>query len=446
MQNARQGNSDIFKLAWPIAMNAILLQLILIIDTLLVTPLGEESLAAMGLSASIGGLCLGLLFAFSNGTQLYIAQAFGAKKQEKILTGFKAGLAINIILAVVAVFLIFVVGLPLIRLIANTDTMMELSIDYISLFSIVVLAYAGCQHLTVYFNAIGKSRLPLYANIIELPINVVFSLVLIYGWGIFPEMGLKGAAVGTSIAVSFRLIILICFKVKQESDYNLSNAPKLSYIDVKKHLQFATPIAGTFVSMVLAGSVCMMIYANLDVYQFAALTLITPWSKVMAQIPLAWSTATSIIVGQILGSKEWEWLDHFVSRAWRLALVLSLGLSLSYLGMFFLFEIIYPELEQRTLDTLWLLMPVLVIVPFIRVSNTLCGHVLRAGGDAVHVFKIHSYTQWLIIVPLSALFVLYLELSVVWVFVLSLVEEVIKGVPFHKRMYSGKWKNNLLEH
>ena len=45
-----------FGLAWPIGMNAILLQLILVIDTVIVTPLGEESLAAMGIAASIAGI------------------------------------------------------------------------------------------------------------------------------------------------------------------------------------------------------------------------------------------------------------------------------------------------------------------------------------------------------------------------------------------------------
>lgn len=444
MNNSRPGNREILGLAWPIAMNAILMQLILIIDTVLVTPLGEVSLAAMGLAASIASLILGLLYAFSNGTQLLIAQAFGAKSGERILMGFKAGLAISMVLAAIGVLFIFVVGLPLIKSIAETNEMAKLSSSYIVVFALVVFAYAGCQHLTVYFNAIGNSKLPFYANLLELPINVLFSLVLIYGWGVFPEMGLVGAAIGSAIAVTCRLIFLVTIKLKKTPVYENASNSKLTLTDIKKRLAFATPIAGTFVSMVLANSVCMMIYAKMGVYQFAALTLINPWIKVAGQITLAWATATGILVGQILGSKEWEWLDLFIKQAWRVAFFLSIGLSAIYLSMFYLFEIIYPNLQEETLNTLWQFMPILVVVPFIRVSNTICGHVLRAGGDAVHVFKIHSYTQWLVIVPLSALFVLYFELSAVWVFSLVFLEELIKGVPFHKRMFSGQWKKSLV--
>ena len=122
----------------------------------------------------------------------------------------------------------------------------------------------------------------------------------------------------------------------------------------------------------------------------------------------------------------------------------SVFIAAIYGGMFFLFEVLYPELQQETLDALWSLMPFVLIIPFVRCSNTLCGHVLRAGGEAPHVLKIHGYTQWLMTVPLTALFVLYLDLSVVWIFGVILLEEIVKSVPFHLRMLSGVWKRSLV--
>ena len=50
----------VYALAWPIGMNAILQQAILLIDTILVGGLGEEALAAMGIATSIAGLILGV--------------------------------------------------------------------------------------------------------------------------------------------------------------------------------------------------------------------------------------------------------------------------------------------------------------------------------------------------------------------------------------------------
>ena len=447
MTQTPPGNQKVFTLAWPIAMNAILLQLILVIDTVLVTPLGEEALSAMGVAASIGGIILGLLFAFSNGSQLVLAQAFGAKNTSAVSRAFRSGRLINGVISATGIFLIFTASKPLIYLIADTDAMAQMAFNYLRMFSVVTIGVALCQNITVYFNATGNSRIPFYANIFELPVNVGASLLFIYGYWGFPELGLTGAALGTAIAVLCRTIFLTAFYIKnqQNNDENLDSKPeKLSAADVKHHLKYATPIAGTFVSGVLANSLCMLIYAKLGINQFAALTLISPWIKVAGHLSTAWAQATSIIVGQLLGNKSWGMLDRFISKAWTASFYISIFMSLAYLSMFYLFEFMYSDLQTETLATLWLFMPILVILPYIRASNTFCGNVMRAGGDANHVFKIHALTQWFVIVPLSALFVLYLDLGAVWVFGLILFEELIKGVPFHIRMRSGKWKRSLV--
>ena len=189
----------------------------------------------------------------------------------------------------------------------------------------------------------------------------------------------------------------------------------------------------------------MMIYAKLGVNEFAALVLIAPWIKVAGHLSTAWGQSTGILVGQFLGDKNWSLLDGFISRSWRTSFLVATVISVSYIAIFFLFEIIYPDLEEETSRTLWMFAPILAVMPFIRTSNTICGHVLRAGGDATYVFKVHALTQWLVVVPLSALFVLYWELPVVWVFALTLLEEVIKAVPFHLRMHSGSWKRRLVK-
>ena len=437
-------NRDVFSLAWPIGMNAILLQLILVIDTVLVTPLGEESLAAMGLAASVAGILVGLLLAFSNGTQLIIAQAFGAKNPLALSLGFRSGAVINTFIACFGILFIFIFGKSLINLIADTPSLVEVSYDYLKVFSVVIFSVSISQNITVYFNATGNSRIPLYANLLELPINVAVSMVLIYGLLGFTEMGLEGAAIGSAVAVSTRALFLFIFYSKNQEKQPSSAVAQLTLANVKSHLSYATPIAGTFVSMILAGSVCMMIYAKLSINEFAALVLIAPWIKVAGHLSTAWGQSTGIIVGQLLGKRDWSLVDGFVSRSWRTAFIISAVISVLYVGMFFLFEAIYPELEEETVNTLWLFAPILALTPFVRTSNTICGHVLRAGGDATYVFKIHALTQWLVIVPLSALFVLYWELSAVWVFALTLAEEFIKAVPFHLRIHGGQWKNSLV--
>lgn len=439
-------NRSVFNLAWPIALNAILLQCILIIDTVLVTPLGEQSLAAMGLAASAGGIILGFIFAFSNGSQLLIAQAYGADNPVALKSGFWSGQTINWITALIGIGIIIFFGEAFLGAIAATEAMAQQSNEYLRIFTGVIVAVSVSQNITVMYNATGNSKLPFYSNLLELPINAGISYLLIYGlWG-FPEMGLAGAAWGSVIAVCIRAMFLIGSLFTTQKNFLLIDGwLKHNFIQtLRYHFKKAAPIAATFITMVMTMNVCMMIYARLGVNQFAALTLIFPWVRVAGHIITAWGQATGILIGQILGKKSLGLLNEFVKRAWQFSFFLSLLVAALYAGMFFLFEAIYPELQQETIDALWLLMPVVVAIPFIRGSNIMCGNALRAGGEAPYAFKVHVYTQWLLTVPLTALFVFYLDLSVAWMYGIILLEEIVKAVPFHSRMLSSAWKRNLV--
>jgi Na+-driven multidrug efflux pump len=253
---------------------------------------------------------------------------------------------------------------------------------YLAAFSIAFVGIAISQNLTVFFNATGRSRVPFYSNLIELPINVLLSWLLIHGhWGL-PALGLAGAALGSGAAIVIRCGYLY-FKISETNLWDghsdeTSQRPKLA---IRRHFSQAFPIAANFITMLLSINVCMMLYARLGVHQFAALTLLFPWMRVAGNIVTAWAQATGISVGQILGREGWLYLDSFVSRAWRVVLLLGFLAAGFYAFMFYLFEFIYPDLEAQTLNYLWDLMPILLFLPLIRSSNTICGHVLRAFGE-----------------------------------------------------------------
>lgn len=432
-------------LSWPIALNAVFLQFIVIIDTLLVTPLGEASLAAMGLASGFTTILTGVLIAFSNATQILVAQAFGAKNSAQQEVWFWSGLVISFIICALGLVFIFISGDVILPALAPNPQVSEGATNYLQAFSFAFLGLAITQHIGAFFNAIGRSKIPFFSNLIEIPINIAMSWILIYGLFGFPQMGVSGAAVGTGVAVMMRVVYLSIVLSRTNRHYFTADTDGRYMPDlaVALHFRRSLPIAGNFISMSASISVCMVVYARLGVNQFAALTLLFPWIRVAGHVVTAWGTATGILVGQLLGSENWALIDQFVSRSWRVALALGVLVSASYYGMYFIFGRVYPDLQSITVHYLWQLLPLLLFLPLIRSSNVICGHVLRAGGDAGYVFKVHAMTQWLLTVPLTLLFVLVLKLSIFWVFALIVLEELVKAVPFHHRLLSGRWKRKF---
>jgi len=423
-------------------MNAVLLQAILVIDTMLVAPLGEETLAAMGLATTALGVILGVLFALANGTQILLAQAHGANSNAALKSAFWCGLLINSLFVIVSIVVIVFFGPALLDLLAATSTMGELAWDYTQIFLVVLVGVAVCQNITVYFNATGNSRIPFYSNLVELPFNAFLSYSLIHGEFGLPVLGLEGAAWGSALAVCIRAIFLAVFLMPEKDRIVApqSHAQGLFWNVLGNHWIQAWPVAATYITMSLSMSICMMMYASLPVHEFAALTILLLWVRLAGIIVTAWGQATGILIGQLLGQGYSNLLDEFVSRAWRLAFMWAGLVVLINFSSSNGFSFIYPELQNETLEVLDALAPMFIILPLLRTSNVVCGNVLRAGGDAGYAFRIHVSVQCLFTLPLSALFVFYFKLSVLWIFSIFLLEELIKAVPFHLRMRTGNWK------
>ena len=127
-----------------------------------------------------------------------------------------------------------------------------------------------------------------------------------------------------------------------------------------------------------------------------------------------------------------------------MAMIAAAIVSVTYLGVCLGSPYIYGALEPETQAAIYSFLPFLMLLPFPKGSNTICGHTLRASGDTVYVMNVFVAAQWLFRVPLTALFVLYLDVSVMWVFSLFVIEELVRFPAFHRRLLQGDWKQRSL--
>ncbi|MEN8684087.1 MATE family efflux transporter [Marivita sp.] len=436
---------DVFALAWPMTLKAIFLHGTVVIDGLLLSLLGETALAAMGLAAALGGMVLGMIFAFSHAMQIRTAQSFGGGDPVFLKSVLASGLAVSLSIGLVGISLILVFGGTLIGALAPNPGIAAQAETYLLIFSIVIFGEAVGQCIASFFNGCSRSKLPLYGYLLSVPINVISSVGLIHGlWGL-PALGIAGAALGSAIAISvqttFWSIILLRTNGYLRHVQGWRNGTFLPTI--KRHLGFSLPIAATFVSATMATHVCSLIYAKMSLNGFAAMTLIAPWSQLAGQVSMQWTQATGILVAQLLGKRTPEdVLDRFLSRAWAGAFAAAGVVALVFLAMCLSLDWIYPDLEPETRAILFGFLPILLVIQFPRATNAICGNTLRAAGDTVYVMHIFVWSQWAFRVPATALFVLYFDLSPFWILSLFLWEEAIKFPAFHRRLWRGDWKRS----
>ena len=424
---------EITSIAWPMAFNGVLMQSVTIIDLLLIAYLGEVSLAAYGIAGAIIVFVIGIQTAIANGTQLVLSRAIGAGNINKVGREVASGWVLNLAFSTCALLLLFFGADPLIRVIIDDETVAVQAISYVEISLLLLLFSSISQVIVVYFNSCKKTRIPLYGFLLEIPFNVFCSAILIYGlWGA-PEMGLAGAAWGSVAAVVIRLVYL-AYRFKQEIDQGfVAGFGLITIASVKTHLSEVTPIVANFMVLLTGQMLFQVLFAQLSVSSFAAITLIMPWIKIGGLFVNSWARSSTIIVSQYIGQENIKSIPSFVLQSKLVATLMSLLMVLCYYSFSISLPLIYTNLSAETMTALAVIAPAYVLIPIFRTNNMFCGNMIRAMGESYIIVRINLVTMWVISLPLCALLI-YLEAPLLMVFGVILFDEILKYYKFRKTL------------
>ena len=424
-------------LAWPLALNGLLMQSMLMIDTLVVSPLGELPLAALGIAATIIASILGIQMALANGTQLVLSRAVGSGNNETLSKGFWAGLLINCAVGFIFWLILTLYSQSLIQVLTDNTSLYEEIDDYLAIAKYVILFTALTQVMIALFNGLGKTKVPFKGYLIELPVNAVLSYLLIHGYQMgsleFSGMGVQGAALGSVIAIAVRLLYLGSYMhLSKEVNITLPKKGTPMLRNVKLHFIEIFPIAANVTILTIGIAVYQLLYSQLNINDYVAITVVMPWLRAGMQFVAAWSHSSAITVSQAIGSRNMKGLDKDVDTSIDVAVIISILCSILFAIMSVFISDIYPDLDEPTYQALNIIAPLYIFLGVVRGYNTVHGNVLRALGETTAVFKINFIGQWIISIPLCAVIILAFDASIFWAFAIQPFEEVVKALPFRQ--------------
>lgn len=199
---------NIAKIAIPISLQQLITVGINLMDTIMLSSMGDAQLSASSLAGQFVNLfqicCMGI----GMGASVLTARFWGMedlpalRKAVTIMLRFCAAFS--------AVFMIITAVAPQwIMLLYTKDS--EL-IYYGDIYLRYMIPTYLCMSLsltcTIVLRSVGEARLPLIASILAFFVNVFFNWVFIFGMLGAPRMEIAGAALGTLIARIFELVFI----------------------------------------------------------------------------------------------------------------------------------------------------------------------------------------------------------------------------------------------
>ena len=233
------------KLAYPVMIGMLGHTFVQFVDNVMVGQLGTAELAAISLGNSFVFIGMSIGIGFSQAITPLIAEADGAKNDKDISGIFEHSFLICIILGIVLFLLVFL-NRNLLYSMNQPVEVVELASPYLFWVSFSLISIVTFQSFRQFADGLSFTRAAMYSTLVGNTINVILNFVLIFGFWIFPKLGVEGAAIGTLISRLCMLTFIIFYLKlhKKLSKYIKRFFPtKVEIESIKKILYLGLPSA-----------------------------------------------------------------------------------------------------------------------------------------------------------------------------------------------------------
>lgn len=295
--------SVLLRMTGPMILGIVVILAFNLVDTFFIGMLGTQALAAISFTFPVTFVVTSLAMGLGAGLSAVMGHALGQGKHEeaaRITTD-------NLFLAVLLVTLIAVVGAltihPLFRLLGASDALIALIYDYMLIWYLTVPMLVLPMVGNAAIRATGDTKTPSLVMTVAGLVNGVLDPLLIFGIGPFPEWGIRGAAIATSLSWLMAMLVSLYILRHREGllRWRLSPRPQL-LAHWRALLHVAVPASFTNMLNPLANAVLMTIFAGLGTEVVAAYGAASRVEALLLIVMMALSSVLAPFISQNCGA------------------------------------------------------------------------------------------------------------------------------------------------
>ncbi len=438
---------EMIKIGLPITLQCIFQASYSLVDQLMVGRLGAVSIAASGLGTKFSSIVMFTMSAIAAVSSILIAQYHGTQDEKGKSKSFFSCLYIGLVVLLFFMLPSILVPDSIMGIYSTDKETVLLAGRYLRIIGISFCPMTLIMLCASYLRSTEHSKLPMYASVICMFINLFFDYSLIYGKFGMPALGLIGAGYGTLIGRCAEAIILIVFMLYLQTKgiIHLTPLKTLDRAFYKKISVIIFPILINEFSWSIGENIYAVVYGRMGTTALAATTLLNPLMGMFIGMFSGISTAASVMVGKRLGSGENDEAYSISGYLIKVGLIGSLivsGILIAIAGFYISLYDIEPEVAIQAKYLIY----ALTLIIFAKITNMIiAGGILRSGGNTQYTLIIDLIGTWIFGVPLAFISAYIFKLPVYQVYFILSLEEVVRlilGVRVYK---SRKWIRKLTE-
>ncbi len=438
----------------PIIIQNTVSNVVSLLDNVMVGRVGTLQMSAVAIVNQllfVFNLCI---FGGLAGAGIFATQYAGAHDDKGVRDCFRVKwmIALSMLACALVVLIAFpkrLIGMYLAQETAQADAAATLGfgMDYLTVMLWGLLPFGVSQVYASTLREVGETRLPMFASVAAILVNLVFNYFLIFGKCGFPELGVTGAAIATVLSRYVETAVIVVYTHMKSHHfgfirgaYRSLRVPKPLMISI---LRRGTPLLVNEFLWSSGMAVLLQCYSVRGLDVVAACNIATTVSNLFKVVFLSMGNAVAIMVGQALGAND---IERAKNCTWRL-ITLSVGSNLIMATLLALFAPAIPNIYNtephvRQIAT-QLIYVVAVMMPAYSFSHC-CYFTLRSGGKTIITFLFDSVFTWCVNVPAAWLLAYKTGLGIVPLYFGVQALEMVKVVVGFVLVKKGVWIHNIV--
>ena len=426
-----------------------------LLDNLMIGKVGTNALSGVAIANQLMFVFFLGIFGATAGAGIFTAQYKGNGDNEGIRYTFRFKIVFNTLLAAVCTCVLLMLAPTLINLFllgegdpADAAETLKIGISYMRIILISLVPVGLTQAYAGTLRDLGSTKVPMYASICAILVNLVGNWLLIYGKLGLPALGADGAAIATVISRFVELAILIIYTGRHSKMFPFIKGAFKNFkvpVDlVGKFILKSLPLMLNETLWSLGMTVINQSYSYRSLDAVAAMNIQSTIWNVMGVSFLAMGEAVGIMMGHILGSGELDTARQKADKMRWFTVACGVFFAAIMAAISPFFPLLYNTSDEiRSLASGFILIAACAM-PFVAYTHA-SYFIIRSGGNTLITVLFDSIYTWAIAVSAAFFMSRYTDLSVTWMLAVVNGLEVIKCFIAFLFVRSGMWVKNLVK-
>lgn len=288
-------------------------------------------------------------------------------------------------------------------------------------------------------------KIALRVSVVSLIVNISINYVLIPGRFGFPELGVRGAAIGTLTARVVEFVIVAAFLFTRENGLSIRPADYLR-VDrqmLSDYVRVSLPIIGGAAIWGVSNALQTVILGHMDKSAIAAQSISATLFLLLKAASVGAASAAAVLIGKAVGAGDMKRVREYTRTLQVLFLLIGAALALLFTAIRFpLLSVYNISGETRRMANAFMTIQTVTIF---TMSYQMCVNtgIIRGGGDTAYIMKLDTISILLIVLPLSLLAAFVWRLSPVAVTLILNSDQIFKCIPAYIRANRYTWVKKL---